>query len=143
MVRSLAGVGRPHEDIGALVGCTEKTLRKHYREELDEGAEDANAAVVGFLMAQIKKGNVAAMIFFEKARGGKCETLREEITGPGGGPIRTTTGLDSVLPCNGIGPCPRRIADYKADDEERSPLGMTRDEVAQSFGYVMALGKEG
>ena len=32
-----AGLGLPHEQIGALIGIDDKTLRKHYRQQLDIG----------------------------------------------------------------------------------------------------------
>jgi len=37
-VQSLAGVGVRQEDICAIIGCRDpKTLRKHFRDELDRG----------------------------------------------------------------------------------------------------------
>jgi hypothetical protein len=137
--RSLAAVGLPHEDIAVIIGCSEKTLRKHYRDELDEGAADANAAIVGFLMAAIKKGNVAAMIFFEKAQGGKRETIREEVFGPGD----TMNGkAHDTLPCNGRGPCPRRAADYKPGDENLEPLGMSDAEKNAEVKRIMVMAEK-
>jgi hypothetical protein len=79
-VRSLSAVGLPQDDIAQIIGCAPKTLRLHYRHELDEGAADANAVVVEALLTQINRGNVSAMIFFEKCRGGKREKIKEEIT---------------------------------------------------------------
>ena len=48
-----------------------KTLRKHFRRELDRGTIEANAKVAQtlFTMATVDK-NVAAAIFWMKARGG-------------------------------------------------------------------------
>ena len=108
-VRSLAAVGVTHEDIGTIVGCSEKTLRLHYREELDEGAEEANAAVVGFLMDAIDRGSVPAMIFFEKCKGGQRETIREEVC------LQKRGGR---LPCNGIGVCTMRAPHFYMPGEE-------------------------
>ena len=43
LVKSMAAVGTPHEDITRKVGFrSPKTLRKHFREELDIGIIDAN-----------------------------------------------------------------------------------------------------
>ena len=120
-VRSLSGVGIPQEDISIIIGISEKTLRLHYRDELDEGGADANAAVVGFLRAAIDRGNVTAMIFFEKTCGGKHEILHEEISGPGGGPVETAKFSGGVLPCNGKGICPRFAEDYTPGDELLPP----------------------
>lgn len=73
MVKAMAGYGIPHDDICHVVGAgckTGKTLRRHYREELDTGEVNANAQVVGSLFKQAVGGNVAAAIFWTKARMG-------------------------------------------------------------------------
>jgi hypothetical protein len=62
-VRRLAGVGVPQHDIAAIVGCDEKTLRKHCRIELNRGVAEANAAVASYLFAKVREGNVTAQIF--------------------------------------------------------------------------------
>ena len=67
-VRQLAIVGLPQDDIAKLVRCSPKTLRKHFRRELDEGGAEANALVAGFLFQAAKAGNVAAQIFWLKTR---------------------------------------------------------------------------
>jgi hypothetical protein len=46
-----------------VVGIDPKTLRKHYRDELDLGATKANAQVAGFLFTAARSGNVTAQIF--------------------------------------------------------------------------------
>jgi hypothetical protein len=46
-VRSYAARGTPQEDIAKLIGCDAKTLRKHFRSELDLGMAEANAAMCG------------------------------------------------------------------------------------------------
>jgi hypothetical protein len=45
-----------------------KTLRKHYRDELDLGSTKANAQVAGFLFNAVRNGNVTAQIFWLKTR---------------------------------------------------------------------------
>ena len=67
-VRSLAGRGVRQEDIATLIGCDAKTLRKHFRGELDIGMAEANAAICGFLFAAAAAGSVAAQIFWMKTR---------------------------------------------------------------------------
>ena len=70
-VRALSCYGVPHEDIATHMDMDAKTLRKHYRRELDRGTIEANAKVAAtlFTMATVDK-NVAAAIFWMKARGG-------------------------------------------------------------------------
>ncbi len=67
-VRQLGGVGVPQDDVAKLVDCSPKTLRKHFRRELDQGGAEANALVAGYLFQAAKAGNVAAQIFWLKTR---------------------------------------------------------------------------
>ena len=64
----LAGLGVPQEDIAKIVGCAPKTLRKHFRDELDRGVAEANATIAGYLFAAAKAGNIPAIIFWLKTR---------------------------------------------------------------------------
>jgi len=71
MVRAFAGFGVPQEDIARHLGLDSKTLRKHFRNELDRGIVDANAKVAQSLFQMATTGkNVAAAIFWMKCRGG-------------------------------------------------------------------------
>ncbi len=70
-VRAMAGFGVPHEDIATLLEIDAKTLRKHFRRELDRGSIEATAKVAQTLFAMATSGqNVAAAIFWMKARAG-------------------------------------------------------------------------
>jgi len=71
MVRAMAGYGVPHEGIAVMLEIDAKTLRRHYRQELDRGSVEATAKVAQslFQMATVDK-NVAAAIFWMKARAG-------------------------------------------------------------------------
>jgi hypothetical protein len=69
-VAYLAGFGVPQDDIAKIVGCSPKTLRKRFRDELDRGAAEANAVISGCLFATAKAGNIAAQIFWLKTRAG-------------------------------------------------------------------------
>ncbi len=44
-VEAMAGYGVPETNIARVVGIDPKTLRKHYRDELDTGHVKANAKV--------------------------------------------------------------------------------------------------
>lgn len=59
----MAAYGIPEIDIARVVGVDPKTLRKHYRDELDMGEIKANAQVAGFLFNAARSGNVTAQIF--------------------------------------------------------------------------------
>ena len=73
-VEALAAYGIPETDIAGVVGIDPKTLRKHYRDELDLGETKANAQVAGFLFNAAKNGNVTAQIFWLKTRARWRET---------------------------------------------------------------------
>src|SRR3954465_15383547 len=67
-VEALAAYGIPEDDVSRVIGIDPKSVRKHYREELDLGATKADAQVAGFLFAAAKSGNVTAQIFWLKTR---------------------------------------------------------------------------
>ena len=72
-VEALAAYGVPEADIARVVGIDPKTLRKHYRDELDLGATKATAKVAEFLFRKATtEGHqcVSAAIFWMKTRGG-------------------------------------------------------------------------
>jgi hypothetical protein len=76
-VEAMAAYGIPESDIARVVGVDPKTLRKHYREELDLGETKANAQVAGYLFSAAKNGNVTAQIFWLKTRAKWRETPME------------------------------------------------------------------
>ena len=86
-VRTMAGFGVPQDDIATYVGVDPKTLRKHFREELDRGSIEATAKVAQSLFNMATAGgNVAAAIFWMKARAGWREKNTLEIAGKDGAP---------------------------------------------------------
>ena len=83
-VKRLSALGCPHEDIATRLKISADTLVKYYKDELDEGRIDANAAIAGTLFSQAKKGNTAAAIFWLKTRARWKETQAVELSGPDG-----------------------------------------------------------
>jgi hypothetical protein len=76
-VEAMAGYGVPEADIARVVGIDPKTLRKHYREELDTGQIKATAKVAESLFRKATgdgSQSVTAAIFWLKTRGGWRET---------------------------------------------------------------------
>jgi hypothetical protein len=69
----MAGCGVPEADIAVVIGIASKTLRKHFRAELDTGHIRASAKVAGNLY-RIATGSgreaVTAAIFWLKVRAG-------------------------------------------------------------------------
>jgi hypothetical protein len=72
-VEALAGYGVPEKDIAGVIDVDPKTLRKHYRGELDHGHVKANARVAENLYKRATgegREAVTAAIFWLKTRAG-------------------------------------------------------------------------
>jgi hypothetical protein len=98
-VEQMSAVGIPQEDIAMVLDIDPKTLRKHYRKELDQAAIKANSAIGGALYNKAKAGDTTAMIWWTKTRMQWSEKFINEHTGAGGGPIqsiRTTMTQDEA-----------------------------------------------
>lgn len=81
-VEALAAYGVPELDIARVVGIDPKTLRKHYRDELDLGAFKATAKVAEFLFRKATTEGpqcVTAAIFWMKTRGWREAPQSHEI----------------------------------------------------------------
>jgi hypothetical protein len=92
-VEALAGFGIPESEIAGAIGIDPKTLRKHYRSELDHGHTKANARVAENLYRKATgegREAVTAAIFWLKTRAGWKETSLHEVSGRGGGPIEVS-----------------------------------------------------
>ena len=72
MVKSMSAVGIQQEQIALVLGCrSPKTLRKHFREELDVGSAQANFKVAKALLTMATSGeHPAATMFWLKCRAG-------------------------------------------------------------------------
>lgn len=74
--KALAAMGVPHTDIAVVLQISTPTLRRHFRQELDVGAIEANAKVAQSLFKQAtdpNKPSTVACIFWLKCRGGWTE----------------------------------------------------------------------
>ena len=104
-VEAMCGYGIPHDGIARVIGIDPKTLRLHYRDELDTGHTKADAKVAESLFLQAvgapavfdERGNMVRTeqprvpscgIWWSKARMGWKETTVSEHTGEGGKPIK-------------------------------------------------------
>ena len=89
MVEGMSASGMTEVRIAHVIGDIDpKTLRKHFRAELDQGASKAIAVVgqTAYKMA-ISGRHPAMTIFFLKCRAGWKEKSLVEHTGPDGGPL--------------------------------------------------------
>lgn len=107
-VFALVSFGVNQDEIGAFIGISDDTLRKHYAAELARASVDRNAQVASFLFrsasgASIPEGAsysdcLKAAMFWMKTRAGWRETSAVELSGQGGGPIQTAIALHFVKP---------------------------------------------
>jgi len=87
-VQEASGLGLPQDQICALVGISDVTLRKHYESELAMGKAKASAAVAKTLFNKATVGqDTTAMIWWTKAQMRWSETVRQELTGKDGEPL--------------------------------------------------------
>src|SRR5258707_2323370 len=86
-VEAMAAFGVPEQNIARVIGIDAKTLRKHYREELDTGQIKATAKVAESLFRKATSDgsqSVTAAIFWLKTRCG----IEVESTWPLGVSLR-------------------------------------------------------
>ncbi|MGD9507032.1 MAG: hypothetical protein AB7X49_00535 [Geminicoccaceae bacterium] len=103
----MAAYGVPETEIGAVVGIDAKTLRKHYRQELDHGHTKANVKVAEALYRKALgegRESVTAAIFWMKARAGWREVNLHQVGGPSGGPVKHQINVRFVSPGDDLGP---------------------------------------
>ena len=95
-VYNLSIVGTRYEDIALVLNISHDTLTKYYKDELEKGRIEANAAVAGTLYEKAKQGDTSSMIFWLKTRAQWSEKNTTELTGEGGAPIniKVITGID-------------------------------------------------
>jgi hypothetical protein len=78
----MTGLGLTQENICDFLRIDRKTLRKHFRLEIDTGAIEANLRVAQALYTNATKhNNVAAQIWWTKCRMGWRETVVTEQSG--------------------------------------------------------------
>lgn len=97
-IRTMAAGGIPQERIARCIGggITEKTLRKHYRLELDISSDRAIAVAVSNLFQQVQAGNLTAIIFWLKTRARWREVERIEHVGGDGGPVKVIVEYEDI-----------------------------------------------
>ena len=86
-VQTAAGLGLPHDQIGALIGISDVTLRKYYRKEFDIGKAQASAQIAKSLFNKAVKGDTTAQIWWTKAQMGWGETNTTKLANADGSNI--------------------------------------------------------
>ena len=98
LAETSSGLGLPHEQIAALIGIDDKTLRKHYREELNQGKAKANAQISKTLYNKALAGDTTALIWWTKSQLRWSETVKQELTGIDGEPLIGGIQVSFVTP---------------------------------------------
>ena len=80
-VESLVIGGVKQTTIADILGIAPKTLRAHYRRELDHALAKVIAGVSGTLIQKALSGSETSMIFFLKTRAGWRETVGVDLNG--------------------------------------------------------------
>ena len=83
LVEQMTAVGIPQESVCLMVrdGIDDKTLRKHFRRELDTAKIKANAKIGGSLFNKAIGGDTTAAIFWAKTQMGWKEQTDVNHTG--------------------------------------------------------------
>ena len=93
-------MGMTQPQIGMLLGVTDDTIRKHYRDEIETGKSQMSMSIANNLFNIATdpdhKGTVTAAIFWLKAQAGWRDVVRTEVTGLDGGALQIETSpIDS------------------------------------------------
>ena len=100
-VEAMAGYGVPEAEIACVLEIDPKTLRRHYRKELDKGHIKANSRVAESLYQKALgdgSQSVTAAIFWLKTRAGWKEMNLHEVTHKPPVEIRLVAGTPDQLP---------------------------------------------
>jgi hypothetical protein len=119
MVGVMTGYGIPEVAIARTLSIDAKTLRKHFRKELDLAATKANATVAQSAFRMASSGQHPAMtIFWLKCRAGWRETQVVQHKGADGGSVevsyehmqqRITDELGRLAAAGGMGGIPGQV----------------------------------
>ena len=86
-VKMFTAFGNTQQQIASVLKVSDRTLRKHFREELNRGGTEANSQIAHALFKKAKDGNTTAQIFWLKCRAGWREQNRFEGAAPAVAPF--------------------------------------------------------
>lgn len=86
-VKLLTAFGNTQQQVASLLQLSDRTLRKHFRAELDHGTAEANSQIAQALFKKAKDGNTTAQIFWLKSRAGWRERRDSTNAAPAAAPF--------------------------------------------------------
>jgi hypothetical protein len=93
-VEELARDGHTEANIARLLGVSQDTITRRkqdsadFADAMERGRQAAHSEVNNALFRQAKRGNVAAIVWYEKTRRGFTDRVLQELTGADGGPVQ-------------------------------------------------------
>ena len=95
-VEAMVSYGIPQEDIAKVIGIDDKTLRKHYRNEIDTASAKANAQVAQRLYKKCMADDTASIIFWLKTRAQWADTTQIRHADADGNKLKFSDILGSL-----------------------------------------------
>jgi len=97
-VEAMSSYGVPQEDIAKVLDIDPKTLRLHYRYELDTAEIKANAQVASRLYQKCMKDDTASIIFWLKTRAKWRDPSKDDADSENGNIANVLSKLIDRLP---------------------------------------------
>jgi hypothetical protein len=116
----MAALFLSQENMGAILGVSDDTLRRHYPAELARGVAQGQHGIASGLHRLMEKGNAAALIYMAKVKLGWSEKLKvEHAAGSRDESLRRYLAMPEaerlaqlrVLAARVLGPAPDPVAD--------------------------------
>jgi len=79
IIKQMTISGIPQANIGRCIGMDVKTMKKYYKDLIDQSADMANSEVAQSLFNQAVQGNTVAGIWWTKSRMGWKETRENNV----------------------------------------------------------------
>jgi hypothetical protein len=102
-VERLAGLGLNERKIAYVMGMAPNTFTRTKREQvrvseaIEKGRAAAEDKVASKLFDKALTGDLGAIVWWEKTRADRRETVKQEISGADGTPLAFTLSLDSPM----------------------------------------------
>jgi hypothetical protein len=97
-VQRMSHIGLPQHHIARVLDISERTLRRHYKPEIDAGKLQGDEELAGWCWDDARNGDRTMRIFLAKVRLGYSTTERHELANADGSPLVTDLRVTFVSP---------------------------------------------